>query len=203
MIEGSRTLPAQHLSIRVPWHDAGWTGRVCNNPAKNTACRILKRIAERKSDEEEVAVAGSSFSDLDAEKLPPCVAEKVGFMMPFGLTEVKRHPYIEPNPVTHGHFDRTRYTMKPFSAPCVPYRWMLLEEAADLVEMYDLGFQPEREPELPFQNNWVQERKNQLVMLGTFFSAVRPAESLCFFYAKDTPLSLKAARVIVAVGLVL
>ena len=202
MIEGSRALPTQHLSIRVPWHDAGWTGRVCNNPAKNTACRILKRIAERKSDEEEVAVAGSSFSDLDTERLPPCVAEKVGFMMPFSLTEVKSHPYIETNPATHGHFDRTRYTMKPFSAPCVPYRWMLLEEAADLVEMYDLGFQPEREPELPFQNNWVQERKNQLVMLDTFFSAVRPAESLCFFYAKDTPLSSKAARVIVAVGLV-
>ena len=79
---------------------------------------------------------------------------------------------------------------------------MLLEEAAGLIEMYDLDFQPDREPKLPFENNWVQERKNQLVMLDTFFSAIRPRESLCFFYAKDTPLSASAARVIVGVGLV-
>ena len=202
MIEGSRTLPIQHLSVRVPWHDAGWTGRVCNDPTKNTACRILKRIAGKKSDEQEEVIAGSSFADLKAHELPPCVAERVGFMMPFSLTEEKSHPYIDSNPDTHGHFASTPYTMKPYSAPCVPYRWMLLEEAANFVETYDLGFQPDREPELPFENDWVQERNNQLVMLDTFFSAVRPRESLCFFYAKDTPLSASAARVIVGVGLV-
>ena len=194
MIEGSRTLPAQHLSVRVPWHDGGWAGSICSNPAKNTACRILKRVAGKKDDDWEEAMAGKPFVDLGSGQLPPCVAERVGFMMPFSLMEVKSHPYIESNPATHGHFDRTPYTMQPYSAPCVPYRWMLLGEAADLVEKYDLGFQPDREPELPFENNWVQERKNQLVMLDTFFSAVRPAESLCFFYAKDTPLSASAAR---------
>lgn len=202
MIEGSRKLPAQHLSVRVPWHDSGWKGQVCNNPAKNTACRILKGIAEKKSDEKETAVAGRSFSDLETCQLPPCVAENVGFMMPFPLMEVKSHPYIDMSRTTHGHFDRTPYTVKPYSASCTPYRWMLSTEAADLVGKYDLGFQQDREPKLPFRNNWVQERKNQLVMLDTFFSAVRPAESLCFFYAKDTPLSSSAARVIVGVGLV-
>ena len=35
----------------------------------------------------------------------------------------------------------------------------------------------------------VQERGNQLAMLDTFFGALRPQESLCFFYAKQTPLS--------------
>lgn len=202
MIEGSRKLPAQHLSVRVPWHDGGWRGQVCNKPAKNTACRILKGIAEKKSDEKEAAVAGRSFSALETCQLPPCVVENVGFMMPFSLMEVKSHPYIDTSRTTHGHFGRTQYTMKPYSASCTPYRWMLLEEAKDLVAMYDLGFQPDREPKLPFKNNWVQERKNQLVMLDTFFSAVRPAESLCFFYAKDTPLQSSAARVIVGVGLV-
>ena len=39
-------------------------------------------------------------------------------------------------------------------------------------------------------------------MLDTFFGAIRPEESLCFFYAKDTPLSASASRVIVGVGLV-
>ena len=36
--------PLRHLSIRVPWHDAGWAGTVCNDPTANTACLVLKRI---------------------------------------------------------------------------------------------------------------------------------------------------------------
>jgi len=28
MIVGARKLPAHHLTIRVPWHDAAWTGTV-------------------------------------------------------------------------------------------------------------------------------------------------------------------------------
>ena len=31
-------LPLRHLSIRVPWHDSGWDGRVCQNPTANTSC---------------------------------------------------------------------------------------------------------------------------------------------------------------------
>ncbi len=37
MISGARKLAAQHLSIRVPWHDAGWKGSVCARPDLNTA----------------------------------------------------------------------------------------------------------------------------------------------------------------------
>jgi hypothetical protein len=46
----------------------------------------------------------------------------------------------------------------------------------------------------------VQERDNQLALLDTFFGALRPEESLCFFYAKRTPLSEQSRRVIVGVG---
>ncbi len=123
-------------------------------------------------------------------------------MAQFPLTLSKSHPYVERNSESHGHFLPTRYTMRPYSAACVPYRWMLTEESAKLVELYDLGFQPDREPDLGFVTKFIQERSNQLVMLDTFFSAVRPEESLCFFYAKDTPLSTSARRVIVGVGLV-
>ena len=202
MIEGSRTLPIQHLSVRVPWHDSGWVGKVCNNPAKNTACRVLKRVAENKNDTLEQTIAGSSLEPFDPHLLPPCIAESAGFMMPFSLREMKSHPYSGSNPDTHGHFDQTPYTVNPYSASCIPYRWMLLKESADLIKKFNLGFDPEREPDLPFKNDWIQERSNQLVMLDTFFSAIRADDSLCFFYAKDTPLSASAARVIVGVGLV-
>jgi energy-coupling factor transporter ATP-binding protein EcfA2 len=67
-----------------------------------------------------------------------------------------------------------------------------------------IGYQAEREPELSFKkDNWIQQRDNQLAVLGTFFSAVHPQESLCFFYAKRTPLVEDSRRVIVGVGRVL
>ena len=202
MIPGARRLPVRHLSIRVPWHDAGWAGSVCNRPSANTACRVLQRIAESKNDAAEECVKGESLADLSPDKHPPCIKERANFMAPFPLTLSKQHPYAERNSESHGHFLPTRYTMRPYSAACVPFRWMLTEESAELVELYDLGFQPDREPELGFEPAWIQDRSNQLVMLDTFFGAVRPEESLCFFYAKDTPLSASARRVIVGVGLV-
>ena len=202
MIAGARRLPLQHLSIRVPWHDADWAGGVCQRPSANTACRVLPRIAESKDDNAEECIKGRSFEDLSPDQFPPCIAERASFMAPFPLRLNKKHPYVGRNSESHGHFLPTRYTMRPYSAACVPFRWMLTKESAELVELYDLGFQPDREPDLGFVTAWIQDRSNQLVMLDTFFGAVRSEESLCFFYAKDTPLSASARRVIVGVGLV-
>ena len=42
--------PLRHVSIRVPWHDTGWDGRVCKDPRLNGACLKLKRIAENRDD---------------------------------------------------------------------------------------------------------------------------------------------------------
>ena len=202
MIAGARRLPVQHISIRVPWHDAGWAGVVCNNPASNMACRTLPRIADAKNDSAETAVAGKSLADLSPDQLPACMAERANFMAPFPITVTKRHPYVERNSDLHRHFLPTPYTMRPYSAACLPFRWMLKKEGAELVERYNLGFQPDREPDLGFDADWIQDRANQLVMLDTFFGVVQPNESLCFFYAKDTPLSVSTGRVIVGVGLV-
>ena len=202
MIVGARRLPVQHLSIRVPWHDSGWAGTVCKRPATNMSCRVLPRIAEGKNDIAESNTASESFADLSPDQLPPCVAERVNFMATFPLILNKRHPYVGRNADSHGHFLPTPFTMRPYSAACVPFRWMLKEECADLVERFDLGFQPDREPDLGFKTSWIQDRSNQLVMLDTFFGAIRPGESLCFFYAKDTPLSATARRVIIGMGLV-
>lgn len=202
MIAGARRLPIRHLSIRVPWHDMGWEGTICKRPSANTTCRVLPRIAESKDDKAEECIKGLSLADLSQDQLPPCIGERASFMAPFPLTLSKRHPYVERNSESHGHFLPTRFTMRPYSAACVPYRWMLTEESAELVDLYDLGFQPDREPDLGFKTDWIQDRQNQLVMLDTFFGAVRPKESLCFFYAKDTPLSASAKRAIVGVGLI-
>ena len=202
MIAGARSLPVQHLSIRVPWHDAEWTGTVCKKPASNTACRALRRIADTKDDTAEAADAGKSFTDLEPGRLPPCVQERGGFMAPFAFTTTKEHPYAARNPNSYGHLLPTPYPMPPYSAACVPFRWMLKEESAELVERYRLDYQPDREPDLGFEPAFIQDRSNQLIMLDTFFGAIRPERSLCFFYAKDTPLSASMGRVIIGVGLV-
>ncbi len=48
---------AQHLSIRIPWKDNGYDGRVCDKPCYNTSCLKLKSISENKDDELESGIA--------------------------------------------------------------------------------------------------------------------------------------------------
>jgi hypothetical protein len=120
---GARRLPAHHLTIRVPWHDGGWTGSVCSQPLENTSC--LTRIGEGKRDEVEGRCAGQRLDKVAVGDLPPCVRERVWFMAPFELTRTMRHPYTETSPDTHGHFAPTRFVQSAYSAACVPFRWML------------------------------------------------------------------------------
>jgi len=132
-------------------------------------------------------------------------------MAPFELQRTMHHPYAESSPTTHGHFAPTRFVQPAHSAACVPFRWVLRqnvegdpkEGTPGLAEQLKLGWMPDREPDLKFDTAWVQERDNQLTLLDTFFGALRPEESLCFFYAKRTPLSEQSRRTIIGVGRVL
>lgn len=82
MIQGARQLPTMHVSVRVPWHDSRWAGKVCGNPRGNTSCLILPRIAETKEDEFETGIAGEAWNP-DGVGLPACAAERGAFMSPF------------------------------------------------------------------------------------------------------------------------
>ena len=199
---GARQLPRHHITIRVPWHDSGWAGTVCSKPLNNTSCLVLERIADGRQDAAEVRCAGKRFDELDEGDIPPCVKERASFMAPFEIARTMNHPYARPSSGTHSHFAPTRFVQAPYTAACVPFRWMLRENAEDLAEQLQLGYAPDGESKLDF-TSWVQAKDNQLALLDTFFSAVRPQQSLCFFYAKQTPLSEKPDRVIVGVGRVL
>jgi energy-coupling factor transporter ATP-binding protein EcfA2 len=213
----ARRLPLHHITIRVPWHDGGWTGSVCARPLDNTSCLILPRIGEGRHDEVETRCAGKRLDELTTDDLPPCVGERVSFMAPVPLTRTMTHPYREFYPETHGHFAPTRFVQLAYSAACVPFRWMLREKVEGnpkdgeigIAERLQLGWVPDREPDIRSRSgkeagtDWIQERENQLAMLDTFFGALRHEESLCFFYAKRTPLSEQSRRVIIGVGRVL
>ena len=217
MITGARRLPVHHLTIRVPWHDGGWAGTVCARPLDNTSCLILPRIGEGRRDEAEVRCASQRLDKLDGADLPPCVSERVSFMAPFPIARTMTHPYTDIFPETHGDMAPTRFMQPAYSAAAVPFRWMLRENVEGnaksgqigVAERLKIGWVPEREPDLrnhqgkQVETAWIQERENQLALLDTFFGAIRPEESLCFFYAKRTPLSEQSRRVIVGVGRVL
>ena len=215
--DGARRLPVHHITIRVPWHDSGWKGTVCRQPLDNSSCLVLRGIGENRRDEVEERYAGRRLDELNVGDLPPCVGERVSFMAHFALPRTIMHPYSEIFRESHGHIVPTRIEQPAYSAACVPFRWMLLSEIegnpndghVGIAERLQLGWVPEREPVIrnrsgnEVETAWAQERLNQLTMLDTFFGAVRPEESLCFFYAKRTPLSEQSRRVIVGVGRVL
>lgn len=198
--DGLCKLPLKHISIRVPWHDGGWDGRICQNPKTNAACLVLDRIRDLRKDEEEEAAAGQSLGDLPPEKWPPCIDEHGTFMAPFVLDREITHPYSKTSPKTHGHLLHTPFRMPPYSAAAIPFRWMSKQHALEIVQEYELPYDENIEPDLGFETGWIQERRNQTMLLNTFFSAVRPEQSLCFFYAKNTPLVDDNRNVLIGVG---
>jgi len=197
--------PLKHISIRVPWHDTGWNGSVCAAPRLNGACLNLKRIAQSRNDDAEESVAGQSIQDLPQEKWPSCIPERSSFMAPFEYIRLANHPYNRGPETSHGHFKRTPLRHPPYSAPAVPFAWMLREAIGTLGEEHALDVQVEREPDLGFKTSWVQDHMNQTALLDCFAGHLRPERSLCFFYTKQVPFieDSGGARVLVGVGRVL
>jgi hypothetical protein len=197
--------PLRHLSVRVPWHDTGWDGRVCSAPRLNGSCLKLKRIAEERDDAAEETIAGKRLDELTQAQWPACVAERVGFMAPFEYVRQANHPYNRGGESTHSHFVATPLRHPPYSAPVVPFAWLLKEAMETLGEEYALDVQAEREPDLGFRTQWVQEHLNQTALLDCFAAHLQPERSLCFFYAKQVPFVEDAAggRVLIGVGRVM
>lgn len=197
-------LPLRHLSVRVPWHDGAWTGKVCSKPRDNASCMFLPRI-QTKDVEFEEANANKYFHELNIKNLPPCVAEKVSFMSPHEITKPVRHPYSENegNASYYGHYKETLLRYPAYSFSVVPYRWMLKKQKTDESEIaaeLGLNYEPQKEPDLNFENSWVQQIENQKEMLDTFISAVQEEKSLIFIYAKNIPLIETGGRVLIGVG---
>ena len=197
--------PLRHISIRVPWHDTGWDGRVCAAPRLNGSCLKLKRISEDRDDAAEETVAGRRLDELPQAKWPACAAERMGFMAPFEYVRMANHPYNRGPETSHGHFKPTPLRHPTYSAAVVPFAWMLREAMGALGEEHALDVQAEREPDLGFKTQWVQEHLNQTALLDCFAGHLEPEQSLCFFYAKQVPFVEDAAggRILIGVGRVL
>ena len=201
----SSRLPLRHVSIRVPWHDAGWDGTVCRNPKGNAACLVLKEIRDSRNDDLEQELAGRSVATLDqTTQWPACIGERATFMAPFEFTRMVKHPYAGFSG-EHAHITPVPFRHPAYSAATIPFRWMSRKEAWLLGEEHDLDVDPGREPMDGWleHNNWVQDHHNQRALLDAFFGAIEPERSLCFFYAKQAPMVDDADRVLIGAGRVL
>lgn len=90
----------KHISIRLPWHDRGWDGCVCDSPSKNSYCKGFhsvnaERIRKDKVDKKEESVAGERLNE-SWEYYPPC-SETINV---FGTATVK-HTHFPKSFIKH------------------------------------------------------------------------------------------------------
>jgi len=190
---------AQHLSIRVPWHDNGWNGCVCKRPEYNQACRVLKNIAIDKDDAKESAYAGCKVAP-DGEFIPPCITESGMFMSDHEISVIRSHPYIYDK--RFKHIKKTNVRLGAYSFVGTPYNWTLKDEKSDSPnERYFTRFDPGKEVDVG-SGNWISNGINQKNIFEYFYSDVTPNESMAVAYAKAVPFIESSGRVIIGIGFV-
>ena len=194
------SFPLRHVSIRVPWHDSGWQGTVCQAPQLNGACAKLKRIAVHKKDELEIPVHGKRLDELPRGQWPCCIEERATFMSPFEMDQLKVHALVKKDPTHYGHFKPTEQRYPAYSAGLVPFAWMMRENMDHFRDLFELDIDDDREPDLEYHTTWIHEAQNQSALLNAFAAHLKKEESLTFFYAKHVPFIEGTARILIGVG---
>lgn len=193
----------KHVSVRVPWHDNGWNGRVCLDSRSNSPCLAIRRNARNRDDDFEQENCDRPFSALS--KLPPCIAERGAFLSPEAILYRSVLDYSRYSK-DHEHIEAAPLNIPAYGGTLTPFRWMLREFAWDIAAERNIeasaAHEPQegRAPKLIVETAWVQQADNQRALLEAFAKDIEPAHSLVFFYARQTPLSDVAGRQIVAVA---
>jgi hypothetical protein len=163
---------------------------VCASPATNHACTVLPNVKENKDPVAEEGVAGRAWTEIDT--LPPCVAERAGFMRPNAFTYERTHAYAWNKKGAHAHFAPTPQRMPSYSLEVTPFRWVMVDENRRYTEQWgikvDEALEDRARKLMKFTSAWVQDKRNQLALLDSFFSALQTRKSLVLLYAKDVPL---------------
>ncbi len=198
---------AQHYSFRVPWHDNGWNGSVCNSPADNHSCMRLKGINQARVESTEVNNASCAMCDLDCINSIPCVREGACFMSENTETITLVHPYASWSQY-HKHLKKMQESFLPYTYPARPFRWVMRERYVSNKEIKDIkelaqekGFDYHEsfEPDMN-RKTWVQDGRNQKAIFDCFFRDAVENESLCVFYAKQVPFTEDSRRVVIGIG---
>ena len=189
---------AQHISVRVPWHDHGWDGTVCQNPCDNNSCLRLTNISENRDDAFENNICGQCMAHNE-EKLS-CIAEGSAFMSESELVRTTEHPYKQLNKSTHGHFLPTEIVYPAYSFVTKPFAWMMVGNIDKKQEEFGIDFDPSKEPLLGFDTSWIQDASNHRAIFDAFYGDIVPDKSLVIAYAKQVPFVEDPRRVIIGMG---
>lgn len=187
----------QHISVRVPWRDQPWDERVCARPFDNSSCLLLKNIGDKRDDDWELGIAGTSFAGLPELSRLPCLSERGTFMAPMGYQLEKVHPYSF-NPALKGHLKPTVVAVPPYAFEAVPFRWLSRETIDQGLWSEVTGYRPEHEDQIDRiikrKPGWVMDGRNQRLLLDRFFEHVVPSESLVLIYMKHSPFQDESSR---------
>ncbi len=195
---------AQHISIRIPWHDSGWTGCVCENPDRNQACRILKNVALKCADinaPQCVSFAGATVTQKSF--VPHCITESGQFMSDHDMSSLRSHPYTYNE--RYAHILDTKLNISPFSFVGIPFNWTLKDkkkQGDSPNSRYFTGFDPTIEIPVTKEDLWITNGENQKRIFEYFFRNVTPNESIVVAYAKAVPFTESPGRIVMGIGFV-
>ncbi|MER7271181.1 AAA family ATPase [Micromonospora carbonacea] len=179
-----------HLSVRVPWHDGGWAGTVCQRPLDNASCILLKNIGDSRDDEYEATHAGKPIELVNPNRLP-CIGERASFMSPHSYQLTKEHPYRF-SQALKGLLAPTPVVVPAYGVHATPYFWLHRKNVPTVLRAVDVDYREELEEfvneTLRFTPQWVIHGDNQRSLIERFFADVRPG-GLVFFYLKHSPFT--------------
>ena len=176
---------AKHLSVRLPWHDRGWDGYVCDRPSANVFCTGeygLKAhgIREGKKDDKEEDLRSQPCSSLRAgDYRPPCLRT----IQTFGGTATLPYQH-EPKSFLSTPENPVRAVddaIKPFTVGTWAYDQVFRREEAD------------DETPAEFADRYSPEEAQRNI--SDFFGDLAAPSSLVFFYLNyDNPLNSERRR---------
>jgi hypothetical protein len=176
------------------------------DPAANCHCIEYTNIAANRELSVEIRRKGDPFTSFtDPVDLPPCADESGGFLSTKKWRISHEHPYRNWSALasTHGHLQRTAWTVEPHTAHAVPFRWMSRRELEDFVQPRLLQPLPSDDAPAAYTSDWVFQPGVQEQILDGFFGPIQRHQSLVFFYTKTRqPIFDDVTRLIVGIGLV-
>lgn len=170
-----------HISARLAWHQDGWNGHVCGDPAANVYCVGRhsypgEMIAETRdlAYESNPKVAGQCCSKLD--RIPPCVYS----INAFGSQQITA--FSDPPDFFYGGAKRIEWKLPPATVCIWPYEEMYGDDVKRPGGTFDY-------------DKRLQNAKD-------FFGRIEPAQSLVFYYSNySNPLNQEDERRYVVVGM--
>jgi ATP-dependent exoDNAse (exonuclease V) alpha subunit len=180
-----------HLTVRLPWHDRGWDGCVCNEPLLNTFCEAQKSIRLKGTLKAEVNHAGTPFTEyskINSGYRPPCALRAAAYSDSETIV-----PYES----------RSKFHLRipPFSVSVIPFRWTIGKLVKEITDNWEvktktktLGFK--RAPRELYLGT-------KIYLVNNFWNRIEAGKSLIFYYLKDgAPFCENMEKILVGIGVV-